>query len=142
MRTWYRNDTNIIFFQSLLIFLTIIRQMAEIYWCEMNRTDHRIFGCDPVLPRGIYKGNPLSTSFLGFWSLIVEKWCLMDRDTSFFNIITPINNALFTISWRNFLAPNKKMTEKSVFRETNVLKWRHNYSQSPVSVSQFCTHRK
>ena len=104
VHTWYRNDTNIIFFQSLLIFLTIIRQTAEIYWCETNRTDHRIFGSDPVLPRGIYKGNPPSPSFLGFWSLIVEKWCLMDRDTSFFNIITPINNALFYHFLAQFLS--------------------------------------
>ena len=32
----------------------------------------------------------------------------------------------------DWLAHNKKMTEKSVFGELEVLKWRHNHSQCPV----------
>ena len=95
MHARYRNDSNFISFQSQLIFLTI-RQTAEVCWREVNRTDHRMFGCCPVLPLDIHEGNPLSPSFLGFRPLITEKWYLMDRDTSFlvFRITTPINNAL------------------------------------------------
>ena len=40
------------------------------------------------------------------------------------------NNALLYHFLANGLAHNKEMTGKSVFRE--VLKWRHNHSQSPV----------
>ena len=91
----WRNDTNFISFQSQLIFLTI-RQTAEVCWHEVNRTDHGMFGCRPVLLLDIHEGNPLSPSFLGFRPLIIEKWYLKDRDTSFlvFRITTPINNAL------------------------------------------------
>ena len=44
-----------------------------------------------------------------------------------------INNALLYHFLANWLAHNKKMTEKSVFREASgVLNWRHNRFQSPV----------
>ena len=37
-------------FQSLLIFLFFKVQAAEVFWREMNWTDHRVFGYCPVLP--------------------------------------------------------------------------------------------
>ena len=106
VHTRYRNDTNVISFQSPLILLTIVRQTVEVFWREMSRTDHRMFGCRPVLTHDIYEGNPLSPSFLRFWSLIVKKWYLMDRDTSFlvFRITTPINNALLHHFWARLLS--------------------------------------
>ena len=81
----YRNDTNFISFQWPLIFLTIVRQMAEVFWCKMNRTDHRMFGCCPFLPCDVYEDNPLLPFFLGFWSVIMEKWYLIYRDTYLFS---------------------------------------------------------
>ena len=46
------------------------------------------------------------TAEICFWSLIVEKRNLMDRDTSFlvFRIITPINNAFFYHFLAQFLS--------------------------------------
>ena len=43
-----------------------------------------------------------------------------------------INVAANTQMSPNWLAHNKKMTEKSVFTRLGVLKWRHNCSQFPV----------
>ena len=50
MSTRNRRDPNFIFFQSLLIFLSFKEQAAEVFWREMNWTDHRVFGYCPVLP--------------------------------------------------------------------------------------------
>ena len=63
---------------------------------EMNWTDHQVFGCCPVLPRGIHERNPLSPSFYGFWSWIVKKWNCMDRNAFFliFRVTTAIHNTL------------------------------------------------
>lgn len=63
---------------------------------EMNWTDHQVFGCCPVLPRGIHERNPLSPSFYGFWSWIVKKWNCMDRIAFFliFRVTTAIHNTL------------------------------------------------
>ena len=84
-------------FQSLLIFLFFKVQAAEVFWREMNWTDHRVFGYCPVLPRGIHEGNPLSPSFHGFWSWIVKKWNCMDRNAFFliFRVTRAIHNTLF-----------------------------------------------
>ena len=62
-----------------------------------------------------------------------------------------INNELLYHFLVNWLAHNKKMTDKSVFHELSfnqVLKWRRNRSQSPVFVPQrkwnltFLVHQK
>ena len=96
MNSRYRRNPNFIFFQSLLIFLSFKVQAAEVFWREMNWTDHRVFGCCPVLPRGIHEGNPLSPSFHGFWSWIIKKWNCMDRNAFFliFRVTTAIHNTL------------------------------------------------
>ena len=87
-------------FQSLLIFLFFKVQAAEVFWREMNWTDHRVFGYCPVLPRGIHEGNPLSPSFHGFWSWIIKKWNCMDRNAFFliFVLLQPYTTHFCTIS--------------------------------------------
>ena len=50
-----------------------------------------------------------------------------------------INNALLYHFVANWLPHNKKMTEKSLFREGWSPEWHHNHSQCPVLVSRFCT---
>ena len=106
MSTRNRRDPNFIFFQSLLIFLSFKEQAAEVFWREMNWTDHRVFGCCPVLPRGIHERNPLSPSFHSFWSWIVKKGNCMDRNAFFliFRVTTAIHNTLlyhfFVYNWQ------------------------------------------
>lgn len=93
VNTWYRSVLNVIFFESMLIFFTQGR-VAEVVWREITWTDHWVFGCCPVLLCGIDKGNPLSPSFHGFWSWIVEKWNRLNRTTFslIFCVITPMCN--------------------------------------------------
>ena len=50
-----------------------------------------------------------------------------------------INNGLLYHFLANWLAHNKKMTEKSFFAKLGALKWRHNRSQSPGFGLVFCT---